>query len=137
MPLVGPPGRRGLGLPLRSTGKGAGWCPSRGGGRSRSGRRSGPWRRQHRGSGASGRGAVPAVRGCGDYLSNIDAYTLGKYKLNSREYNMFDLINITHATSGAINDYIESKLGKLDKYFKEDTTANVVIKTRGKIIWQT
>ena len=32
----------------------------------------------------------------------------------------------------AIRDYIESKLGKLDKYFKEDTTANVVIKTRGK-----
>ena len=51
------------------------------------------------------------VRGCGDYLSNIDAYTLGKYKLNSREYNMFDLINITHATSGAINDY---KVGMLD-----------------------
>ena len=32
----------------------------------------------------------------------------------------------------AIRDYIESKLGKLDKYFKEETTANVVIKTRGK-----
>jgi len=32
----------------------------------------------------------------------------------------------------AIGDYIDSKLGKLDKYFKEDVSANVLVKTRGK-----
>ena len=32
----------------------------------------------------------------------------------------------------AIKDYIETKIGKLDKYFKEDSiTANVLLKIRG------
>ena len=34
----------------------------------------------------------------------------------------------------AIKNYIEEKLGKLDKYFKnKDLKANVLIKTRGNI----
>ena len=34
--------------------------------------------------------------------------------------------------SGEIKDYIETKIGKLDKYFKEDSiTANVLLKIRG------
>lgn len=33
----------------------------------------------------------------------------------------------------AIKDYIETKIGKLDKYFKEDSiTANILLKIRGK-----
>lgn len=32
----------------------------------------------------------------------------------------------------AIYSYIDSKLGKLDKYFKEEVSANVLVKTRGK-----
>lgn len=51
------------------------------------------------------------VRGFGDYLSGLNEHTLGKYKLNNRNYNMFDCINITHATSDAINKY---KAGWLD-----------------------
>lgn len=45
------------------------------------------------------------VRGCGDYLSSLGEYQLGKYKLNGKEYNMYDLINITHANSAAIDKY--------------------------------
>lgn len=45
------------------------------------------------------------VRGAGDYLSSLSEYSLGKYKLSGREYNMYDLINITHAHSAAIGKY--------------------------------
>ena len=51
------------------------------------------------------------VRGASDYLSRLNAYTLGKYKLNGHKYNMYDLINLTHAHSAVIDDY---KNGKLD-----------------------
>lgn len=45
------------------------------------------------------------VRGVCDYLSNLDEYQVGKYKLNGKTYNMYDLINITHANSRAIDAY--------------------------------
>ena len=45
------------------------------------------------------------VRGAGDYLSSLSWYELGKYKLSSKEYNMYDLINLTHAHSYAIDQY--------------------------------
>ena len=45
------------------------------------------------------------VRGACDYLSNLDEYQIGKYKMNGKSYNMYDLINITHANSPAINAY--------------------------------
>ena len=51
------------------------------------------------------------VRGSADYLSSLRPQLLAKYKLNSRTYNMYDLINITHANSGAINQY---KAGMLE-----------------------
>ena len=63
------------------------------------------------------------IRGCGDYLSNISPYTLGKYKLNSRNYNMFDLINLTHATSSAINDYKAGILTAPDTWEVKISTA--------------
>ena len=46
-----------------------------------------------------------AVRGFGDYISSISPYTLGKYKLNGHDYNMYDVINLTHAHSDAIDAY--------------------------------
>lgn len=52
-----------------------------------------------------------AVRGFGDYISSLSPYALGKYKLNNHEYNMFDIINITHAHSDAIDAY---KAGTLE-----------------------
>lgn len=51
------------------------------------------------------------VRGCGDYLSSLSSYTLGKYKLTNHAYNMYDLINITHVHSDVIDAY---KAGTLE-----------------------
>ena len=51
------------------------------------------------------------VRGAGDYLSSLKDYQLGKYKLKGKEYNMYDLINITHAHSTTIDKY---KAGTLE-----------------------
>lgn len=56
------------------------------------------------------------VRGAADYLSSLKPQTLAKYKLNSRNYNMYDLINITHAYSKAINDYKNDRLEKADTW---------------------
>lgn len=50
------------------------------------------------------------IRGCADYLSNLDAYTLGKYKLNNHKYNMHDIINITHAKSDVIDKFQKGNL---------------------------
>ena len=33
------------------------------------------------------------VRGAADYISSLNEYTLAKYKLGSRTYNMYDVIN--------------------------------------------
>lgn len=51
------------------------------------------------------------VRGAGDYLSSLGDYQIGKYKMNGKEYNMYDLINITHAHSATIDKY---KAGTLE-----------------------
>lgn len=56
------------------------------------------------------------VRGAADYLSALKPQTLAKYKLNSRDYNMYDLINITHAHSKAIDDYKKNCLEKADTW---------------------
>lgn len=45
------------------------------------------------------------VRGAGDYISGLSAYQIDKYKMTGKVYNMFDLINLTHAHSAAIDDY--------------------------------
>lgn len=45
------------------------------------------------------------VRGAGDYLSGLSEYQVGKYKMNGKKYNMYDIINITHANSPAIDAY--------------------------------
>lgn len=51
------------------------------------------------------------VRGAGDYLSSLGEYQLGKYKMNGKQFNMYDLINITHAHSATIDKY---KAGMLE-----------------------
>ena len=51
------------------------------------------------------------VRGFGDYLSGLNEYQLGKYKLNNKEYSMYDCINICHAHSAVIDKY---KAGALE-----------------------
>lgn len=56
------------------------------------------------------------VRGACDYLSSLDEYQLGKYKLTKHKYNMFDLINITHANSVAIDKYKRGMLAAPDTW---------------------
>ncbi len=48
------------------------------------------------------------VRGCGDYISSLNGYQLAKYKLIGHEYNIYDLIRITHAHSAAIDKIYET-----------------------------
>ena len=45
------------------------------------------------------------VRGFGDYLSSLNEYSLDKYKMGGKDYNMFDCINICHAKSSAVDAY--------------------------------
>lgn len=56
------------------------------------------------------------IRGAADYLSGLNAHTLAKYKLNSRTYNMYDLINLTHAHSKAIDEYKAGTLAAADTW---------------------
>lgn len=56
------------------------------------------------------------VRGAGDFLSSLGDYQIGKYKMNGKEYNMYDLINITHAHSAAIDKYKAGTLEATDTW---------------------
>ena len=50
------------------------------------------------------------AKGISLYLSGLKEYQLGKYKMASGEYNIYDLINLTHANSPAINKLKQDKL---------------------------
>lgn len=63
------------------------------------------------------------VRGFGDFISNLSPYALGKYKLNSHKYNMYDVINITHAHSDAIDAYKNNVLETPDTWEVAISTA--------------
>lgn len=58
------------------------------------------------------------VRGTADYLSKLNDYSIDKYKMNGKVYNMYDLINITHAHSAAIDRYKNDCLEKADTWEK-------------------
>lgn len=64
----------------------------------------------------SGKRSHALVRGAADYLSRQSAYSLGKYKMSGKEYNLFDLINITHAHSDAIDSYKRGTLETPDTW---------------------
>lgn len=63
------------------------------------------------------------VRGAGDYLSTLKDYSLGKYKMSGRTYNMYDLINITHAWSPTIQKYKNGTLVSPDTWEVKISTA--------------
>lgn len=56
------------------------------------------------------------IRGAADYISSLDAYTLGKYKLARKNFNMYDIVNITHAHSAAINQLKNGTLENPDTW---------------------
>ena len=66
----------------------------------------------------NGKRSHALVRGASDYLSSLNDYSIDKYKMNGKVYNMFDLINITHAHSAAINRYKNDCLEKADTWEK-------------------
>lgn len=45
------------------------------------------------------------VRGFGDYLSGLSEYAIDKYKMDGKDYNMFDCINLCHPKSSAVDSY--------------------------------
>lgn len=56
------------------------------------------------------------IRGFSDYLSTLGEYQIGKYKMAGKQYNMFDLINLTHAHSAAIDAYKNGTLAAPDTW---------------------
>ena len=71
----------------------------------------------------NGKRSHALVRGAGDYLSTLNIHSLGKYKMNGKQYNMYDLINLTHVTSPAINAYKHDALPKADTWEVAISTA--------------
>lgn len=63
------------------------------------------------------------MRGCGDYLSSLNEYSLGKYKMKGRQYNIYDLVNLTHANSPAINKLMRDELEAPDTWEVNISTA--------------
>lgn len=63
------------------------------------------------------------VRGCGDYLAKLNEYQLGKYKMLGKEYNMYDLINITHAKSSSVDNFMKGEIESPDTWEVKISTA--------------
>lgn len=63
------------------------------------------------------------VRGCGDYLAKLNEYQLGKYKMLGKEYNMYDLINITHAKSSSVDGFMKGEIESPDTWEVKISTA--------------
>ena len=63
------------------------------------------------------------VRGCGDYLAKLNEYQLGKYKMLGKEYNMYDLINITHANGSSVDCFMKGEIKSPDTWEVKISTA--------------
>lgn len=63
------------------------------------------------------------VRGCGDYLAKLNEYQLGKYKMLGKEYNMYDLVNITHAKSSSVDNFMNGEIESPDTWEVKISTA--------------
>lgn len=63
------------------------------------------------------------VRGCRDYLAKLNEYQLGKYKMFGKEYNMYDLINITHAKSPSVDGFMKGEIESPDTWEVKISTA--------------
>lgn len=63
------------------------------------------------------------VRGCGDYIAKLNEYQLGKYKMLGKEYNMYDIINITHTKSASVNSFMKGEIESPDTWEVKISTA--------------
>lgn len=50
------------------------------------------------------------IYGAGKFLSKQSAYSLGKYKMNGKDYNLHDIINLTHAYSESLDKFQKGEL---------------------------
>lgn len=67
-------------------------------------------------SAIGGRKSHALVRGAADYLSTLKDYQLDKYKMLGKEWNIYDLINVTHAKSDAIDRLKHDELVRADTW---------------------
>lgn len=58
------------------------------------------------------------IRGFADYMSGLSEYSVMKYQMKGKRYNMYDLINIIHPKNGngVIDDYMNGKLEVADTW---------------------
>ena len=58
------------------------------------------------------------IRGFADYMSGLSEYSIMKYQMKGKRYNMYDLINIIHPKNGngVIDDYMNGKLEAADTW---------------------
>lgn len=56
------------------------------------------------------------IRGFADYMSGLSEYSVMKYQMKGKRYNMYDLINIVHPKNDAINDYMNGKCEAADTW---------------------
>lgn len=56
------------------------------------------------------------VNACRNYLEDLGDYSLSKYKMSGKDYNMYDLVNITHANSPAIDKLKSGELEPADTW---------------------
>ena len=68
------------------------------------------------------------VNACRNYLEGLGDYSLSKHKMNGKDYNMYDLVNITHANSAAINKLKNDELEPADTW--ETAISNATDKSR-------
>lgn len=64
----------------------------------------------------NGKRSHALIRGAADYLSSLGGYQLTKYKMIGHKYNMYNLINLTHATSHAICDFKNDVIKSADTW---------------------
>lgn len=58
------------------------------------------------------------IRGFADYMSGLSEYSVMKYQMKGKRYNMYDLINIIHPKNGngVIDGYMNGKLEAADTW---------------------
>ena len=64
------------------------------------------------------------IRGAADYLSTLDEYKISKYQMKNHEYNMHDILNLTHAKSEVIDKYQKGILNSPDTWEVAISTAS-------------
>lgn len=74
------------------------------------------------------------VRGCGDYLAKLNEYQLGKYKMLGKDYNMYDLINITHTKSSSVDGFMKGEIESPDTWEVKISTAKTEAERAGEWI---